>query len=141
MLRPEEAAALQTARHPVIAIGDDGLVGYASRSALALVGWSQALVGKPLSALIPERLMPHHKQAYHRFVVTRKQARYEARVQPALAEDGSERPVQVFVGGFRRNDGSLFVCATLAPPGLPGLDLGGIPDALRRYGYVPLNPY
>lgn len=135
MLRPEEQAALGSARGAVVALGDDGRIGFASRAAQRLLGWDDGLVGQPLSAIIPEDLRARQRAGYEGFVLARGRPQASVHRHDALCRDGSRRPVQVQVAGFRRPDGSLFVCAGIADAAAPLPDVDPVEDALARWGY------
>ena len=136
MLRPHERWALQHIDGAVLALGDDGCIGFATPGAQDLLGWDAGLVGQPLSIIVPERLRARQKASYEQFVVLQgRRQQGNVHRHPALCRDGSERPVQIEVAGFRRTDGSLFLCAGLADDLEPRPELGALEVFLAAEGY------
>jgi PAS domain-containing protein len=135
VLRPAEEAALVKAFGAVVAIGDDGLVAYANARALRLLHWSRHLVGQRLSVLVPDRLKERQHRSFQGFVLARGRPFPYPKVLPAVGEDGQERPVLVQVLAFRRPDGSLFMCSSMAPEGEPAPPLASVHDELAANGY------
>ena len=139
MLRPEEKTALQDADGALIAVGDDGFIAFATPAALALVGWDETLVGRPLQTIVPPRLRQRHAKGFRDYVVSRRpKLHYPAR-EPALGLDGKEREVEIVVAAFRRPDGSMFMCSALGPVGGPVPNVGHLESALRDVGYQRLK--
>ena len=141
MLRPAEERALQKGTGALLALGDDGRIGYASAGAQALLGWDDGLVGQPLSVIVPQRLHALFRSGFGHFVTTGGRDRPgSARIHrhPAKRRDGSEWPVQIHVRGFRRPDGSLFICAGLAVDPGPSPVLDPVALALAGHGYTRL---
>lgn len=135
VLRDEEAAALQRATGALVAIGDDGCIAFANDDALWVLGWDHNLVGLPMSAIVPRRDRPRHSDAFTRFVASLHPSLSYPKAQRALAQDGTERDVQVAVHAYRRPDASLFLCGALALADEPPPDLEALGAVLRRHGY------
>lgn len=135
MLRPVEDDALARTGGAVVALGDDGLIAYANAHALRLLRWSHRLVGQRLGVLVPDRLKQRHRDSFQRFVVTRSRRFPYPKVQPAVGEDGQEHAVTVQVLAYRRPDGSLFLCSTMAREGEPAPSLGRVHGHLDANGY------
>lgn len=138
MLRPGERRALEQVDSAVLALGDDGRIGFATTPAQKLLGWDGSLVGQSLSAIVPQRLRSRQQAGYQQFVMLQgRRQQGGIHRHPALCRDGSERPLQIEVVAFHRPDGSMFMCAALAddaapPPGLGGLDIFLGADGYRR---------
>ena len=116
MLRAVERAALADLRMALVALGDDGRIGLATPEALGVLGWDSSLLGRPLSAIVPPRLRAAQKAGVQDFVLHRGHGvRSSVHRHSGLGADGKERPLQIHVLGFRRPDGSMFLCAALAP--------------------------
>lgn len=139
MLRPEEAKALHVAEGAVVAVGDDGHIAFATPAALALLGWDTSLVGKTLQAIVPPRLRERHSKGFRTYVASRTPKLHYPAIEPALGMDGAEREVAIVVVGFRRPDGSLFMCSALGPPGGPPPTLGRTESELVESGYRRLR--
>lgn len=134
MLRQAEASALNNATGAVLAVGDLGLIAYANPEALRLLGWDHALIGRPLSAMVPPELQPAQSEAYGNFVITRQATTYP-KVQPAVGRDGRLRQVYVNVAAFERPDGSLFLCSFLGEPRGDPPTGGRVVQDLQDNGY------
>lgn len=135
MLRPVEEDALGRTGGAVVAIGDAGLIAYANAHALRLLRWSRRLVGQRLSVLVPDRLQERHHEGFQHFVVAPPGRFPYPKVQPAVGEDGQEHPVTVQVLAYRRPDGSLFLCSTMARGGEAAPSLGRVHEHLEGSGY------
>jgi PAS domain S-box-containing protein len=141
MLRREETEAFAAFAGAVVAVGDDGLIQFASSGALQVLGWDASLVGRPLTTIIPERLQPEHRTGFDRYVrtgVSRLQGR-TVRV-PARTQAGPEREVDLTIRVFRRPDGTKLVAAALsvAPLGRAPDDLVVLENSLihRMYDLI-----
>ena len=64
MLRPDERTVLVRLHAPVLALGDDGLIGHADPAALRALGWDATLVGRPTRDVIPQGRLARHKEDY-----------------------------------------------------------------------------
>jgi PAS domain-containing protein len=135
MLRAAEEAALAKTGGAVVALGDDGLIAYANAHALRLLRWSRRLEGQRLSVLVPDRLKERHHDGFQRFVLARAERFPYPKVQPSVGEDGQEHSVTVQVLAYRRPDGSLFLCSTMARGGEPAPSLGRAHEHLDANGY------
>lgn len=140
MLRPQEARALPLSKGAIVAVGDDGRIAYCSPAALALLGWSDRLIGRPFPAIIPGRLKAAHHDAFAKLSSSRRPLTASPQVQPVLAEDGREVLVQVAVVVYRRPDTSLFLCAALSMPDAPWPSLGAAHFELSTNGYSVVAP-
>ncbi|MEA3203571.1 MAG: hypothetical protein QOI63_1246 [Thermoplasmata archaeon] len=138
MLRPAEIELLDMASDAVLSVEDNGLIAFASPAALELLGWDGTLVGRPLTAIIPERLQAQHLAGFGRYTqtgVSRLQG-HTVRV-PARRRDGSEREMDLTIRVFERPDGSKLVSAALsvAPLGKAPQGLVVLETALVRRLY------
>lgn len=123
----------------ILAVGDDGFIAFATPAALALVGWDDTLVGRPLQTIVPPRLRQRHAKGFRDYVVSRQaKLHYPAR-EPALGIDGKEREVEIVVVAFRRPDGSMFMCSALGPIGGPAPTVENLETALVDFGYRRLK--
>ena len=141
MLRPPEQQVLDRSHGALVALGDDGRIGFATPEAQHLLRWPRSLAGQRLSAIVPPRLHKDFGASFGQFVVTRGRGRSthgSLHRHPALCGDGSERPVQILVRGFRRPDGSIFLCAALGEDPGPTPDLEAVARGLAGHGYSRL---
>jgi len=131
--RADETRLLyELASGAVVAVDDDGTIGFATPDALALLGWDDSLIGKPLTTIIPDRLLPRHLVGFAAYVRTGKSRLQGSTVRvPARRRDGSEKQLDLTIRVFKRPDGTKLVSAGLsepelgrAPPGLIVLERG-----------------
>lgn len=127
------------ARGAIVAVGDDGFIAFATPAALQLLGWDASLVGKPQQTIVPLRLRDRHRAGLKAFVVSRHHKLHYPAREPALCQDGSEREIDIVVIGFRRPDGSMFLCSTLGAPGGAAPSLGDVELNLSASGYQRLR--
>ncbi len=138
MLRPEDQGTFWASAGAIVTVGDDGLISFASPEACALLGWDDALIGQPLTTIIPERLKGAHRAGFDRYVRTGESRLQGSTVRvPARKRDGTEQDIDLTIRVFRRPDGTKLVSAALsvaalgrAPPGLKVIE-----DALTRRMY------
>ncbi|HUR24572.1 MAG TPA: PAS domain S-box protein [Candidatus Thermoplasmatota archaeon] len=137
-LPQDELELFRSARGAVVAVGTDDLIAYASTEALALLGWDEGLVGRPLTVIIPERLRARHREGFARYAKTGESRLHGKTVRvPALCKDGRERDLDLTIRVFRRPDGTRLVSAGLsqAPLGHSPRGLVLIEDALQKRLY------
>jgi len=120
MHRADETRLLyEVASGAVVAVDDDGLIGFATPSALELLGWDESLIGRPLTTVIPDRLLPRHLAGFARYVRTGVSNLQGSTVRvPARRRDGTEKDIDLTIRVFRRPDGSKLVSAALSEPAL-----------------------
>lgn len=138
MLADEERRILAGVEGAAIAVNDQDIIVYASPVSLAMLGWSESLVGKSLLVIIPARLRPRHLGGFHRYVDT-EVSRLEGKAVcvPAMRLDGSELEVDLTIRVFKRPDGSKLAVATLSPIALgrPQRDILYLESALQKRAY------
>lgn len=138
MLADEERRILAGVEGAAIAVNDQGNIVHASPVSLAMLGWSESLVGRPLLDIIPARLQQRHLTGFHRYVDTGV-SRLEGKAVrvPAMRFDGSKLEVDLTIRVFKRPDGSKLAVATLAQPALGGSqrDILYLESAFQRRAY------
>jgi hypothetical protein len=141
MVRADEEGVFGGLPGAVVAVEDDGLISFANAEALRLLQWDGALVGMPLTTIIPDRLQRRHLHGFHDYVKTGVSHLQGGTVRvPARLRDGTERDLDLTIRVFRRPDGTKLVAAALsaaplgkAPPGVRVLEDA---LALRLYKMV-----
>ena len=89
---------INAAADAIISIDEAGLVCEFNRAAEQIFGFRQAeLLGKPLTAIIPERLRDQHMAGLQRYLATgqRHLPRWQSIELPGLTKDGREFPLEV----------------------------------------------
>lgn len=125
-LADDEVGLFRSVADALVAVGDDDCIAYASPEALALLAWDGALVGQPLTAIIPPRLRDRHLAGFGRYTRTGDSRLHGQTVRvPALCGNGQERDLDLTIRVFRRPDGSRLVSA-----GLSAAALGKAPHGL-----------
>ncbi|MFI8304970.1 SpoIIE family protein phosphatase [Streptomyces sp. NPDC085927] len=137
-----DAGQVQAGRVATIAADESNRIIAVNESAAALLGWTaDDLVGRPLTALIPEHLRRRHTMAFTSLLLS-GQPRILGRSLPlpALHRDGGLIPVRLFVESQETGDGHTVFVARLSPRGSsppvrpPGRFRAG---ALREAGGAP----
>jgi hypothetical protein len=70
MLSPEELEIFGGLNGAVVAVGDNDRILHATPEALTIIGWDDAVVGEPLTLIIPRRLHTRHLEGFERYVKT-----------------------------------------------------------------------
>ncbi len=112
----EHTALLDALPDAVVACNAQNRVVYANAAALSLLGWTRAaLLGKRVTALLPERLRDPYVAAFTDYLVTGGPALRPAAVHlPVLRADGEEVEVDATISADRRREASMFI-ACLRP--------------------------
>ncbi len=127
MLTADELEVLGTLRGPVVVVTGDDQIAHATGDALALFGWDESLIGRPLTTIIPQRLHQRHLDGFQRYVETGVSRLQGGTVRvPALRRDSTEVEMDLTIRVFQRPDGSRLAVAALSKAAL-----GKPPAALR----------
>src|SRR5689334_9466321 len=104
---------LSAAPDALVAVDPDGLILYANDQAARLFGWSRVeLVGKPVDALIPERLRADHPDLRAKYVAEPTTRPMGAGLDLwAVRRDGSEFPVQISLSAISTPEGTVVAAA------------------------------
>jgi len=96
-----------TAADMILCVNQDNEIIYANPSTLHLVGHKPAsLIGKKLTALIPEAHQPDHIAGFERFLQTEVPSiRWSGVELTIVHKDGTEIPVEVSFGAVKGEDG------------------------------------
>ncbi|MEU6281027.1 SpoIIE family protein phosphatase [Streptomyces sp. NPDC047028] len=120
--RPAELAAWQagdvrTSRIPTIAADDANRIVAANEPVANLLGWPvEELIGRRLTALIPEHLRERHVASFSRLLLTGEPHILGRSVPlPALHRDGRLVPVRLFIQTQEAADGRTVFVAQLIP--------------------------
>ncbi|NYI07639.1 PAS domain S-box-containing protein [Allostreptomyces psammosilenae] len=116
-LVPWEASHLEGSRVPTIAANEDNRIIAANRPAADLLGWNaDDLVGRRLTAVIPEHLRRRHVAAFTSLLLTGTPRIVGRSVPlPALHHDGRLVPVRLFIQIQETADGRTVFVAQLTP--------------------------
>ena len=113
MLPPDEASLLDAVAEPVLASDASGRIAHANPAASQMFGWPPgALIGLPLTVLMPERMRDRHRAGIGRYLQTHESRLFGQPVRvPALRHDGREFEIELRLRLFRRPDGSDLIIA------------------------------
>jgi PAS domain S-box-containing protein len=118
VLRGDEYELLELLPGPVVAADRTGMIVWANIEACDLLNYEHPdeLVGVPLSALIPQRLLDRHLEAFRRYIHTGDTRLVGKRVHlRALTQSGQELPVELSLRVLRRHDGTDLMIGSLLP--------------------------
>ncbi|MFD0318969.1 SpoIIE family protein phosphatase [Streptomyces flavalbus] len=121
-LAPWDASEVEAADVPTVAADDRNRIIAVNHSAASLLGWqAHELVGRRLTALMPEHLRARHRAAFTSLLLTGESRILGRSIPvPALHRDGRAIPVRLFIQTQEAVDGrTVFVAqltATTAPP-------------------------
>lgn len=106
---------LAAATDPMLIVGPDGRIALANAALHTLFGYPpEALAGRPLEDLIPERLRAHHDALRAGYATSpRARAMGHGRELCARHHDGREFPVEVSLSPLNTPDGKQAVLATV----------------------------
>lgn len=140
VLSGQELGLLHELHGPVVAAESSGTISYVSPDAAKVLGWtSEELAGKPLVALMPDRMRDRHRRAFASYLATGKSRLMGKRVAvPALRKDGSEVTVELMLRVFRRPGGTQLIVAFLKTPEFdldPAAELVKLETGLQRRAY------
>ncbi|GAA5207348.1 SpoIIE family protein phosphatase [Streptomyces thinghirensis] len=116
-LVPWDAAQVRSSRVPTIAADERNRIIAANGPAADMLGWqADDLLGRPLTALIPEHLRERHLTAFTSLLLS-GQPRILGRSipLPALHRDGGLVPVRLFIQTQETTDGHTVFVAQLTP--------------------------
>lgn len=115
MLPSDEGSLLDAVAEPVLASDATGRIAHANPAAADLFGWpAGALVGLPLTVLMPERMRDRHRAGIGRYLETHESRLFGQPVRvPALRRDGHEFEIELRLRLFRRPDGSDLILAAV----------------------------
>ncbi|WP_121745210.1 SpoIIE family protein phosphatase [Streptomyces sp. E2N166] len=116
-LVPWDAAQVRSSRVPTIAADERNRIIAANGPAADMLGWqADDLMGRPLTALIPEHLRERHLTAFTSLLLS-GQPRILGRSipLPALHRDGGLVPVRLFIQTQETTDGHTVFVAQLTP--------------------------
>ncbi|NUQ21182.1 MAG: PAS domain S-box protein, partial [Gemmatimonadaceae bacterium] len=100
-------ALARSAPDAILTIDADSVVLSANPAVERIFGYApEELIGRPLTALIPERMRAAHDQGIRRYLLTRRRNIPWTGVQlPGLTKDGREIPVEISFGEFTDEQG------------------------------------
>jgi len=116
MLSAEEAELLHVLPGPLIAAGAEGKILFMNPAAADLLGYEdpRALVGRPLTDLMPARMVEQHRKGFQRYLRTGQSKLLGRRVRvPARTKTGEEKPIDLRIRMFRRPDGTDLIVAAM----------------------------
>ncbi|MGW0927457.1 SpoIIE family protein phosphatase [Streptomyces sp. NPDC002644] len=135
-LVPWDEDQVHSSRLPTVVADDDNLIIAANTAAADLLGWNlDDLVGRPLTALIPEHLRERHLAAYHSLLLTgRPRILGRAVPLPALHHEGHLVPVRLLIHCQEMADGRTVFIGQMVPRSTA---LGPEPRPARRRPVIP----
>ncbi|HYO77316.1 MAG TPA: PAS domain S-box protein [Thermoanaerobaculia bacterium] len=100
----------ETAQDAIFTIDEQSVVTFCNPAVERIFGWApQELIGKPLEAIMPERMRDAHRRGLERFLKTRKRNIPWTGVElPALHKDGHEFPCEISFGEWTDGDQTIF---------------------------------
>jgi len=103
----------------VVVAGSDNRILYANRAITQLLGWAPAaLVGRPVTMLMPERMRASHLAGFTRYLGTGRSTLMGRPTRvPALAADGQERTIDLVLSAYAGPQESELVVGLLRDPG------------------------
>ena len=118
-LEIEHREVLDQLLDAVVVADDQNQIAYVNAAAEELLGWPTGeIVGKRLTALIPERLQEAHVAGYTRYQVTRQPRLLGRPVRvPARRYDGSEVDIELLLDSLSHSSGRQLFVAILRPVG------------------------
>ncbi|MEU9593725.1 SpoIIE family protein phosphatase [Streptomyces sp. NPDC048193] len=141
-LVPWDVSHVRAGRLPTIAADEANRIIAANGPAADMLGWSaDELVGRKLTALIPEHLRERHTAAFTSLLLTGRTRIIGRSVPlPALHRDGRLVPVRLYIQTQETADGRTVFVAQLSPRATTSLDPGPagghrrkpLPDPGRR---------
>ena len=116
-LEIEHREILDQLSDAVVVADDQNHIAYVNAATEALLGWPTGqMVGKRLTALVPERLQEAHVAGYTRYQVTRQPRLIGRPVRvPARRYDGSEVDVELRLDSMPHSSGRQVFVAVLRP--------------------------
>jgi phosphoserine phosphatase RsbU/P len=99
----------------VVIVDDEGRILYLNRSIERMLEWDPAaLLGQPVSVLVPERLRAAHQAGFDRFLGTRTPTILGQPTRlPALTASGNEHLVELVLTSLALPDGTIVIAAAL----------------------------
>ncbi|HVF15010.1 MAG TPA: SpoIIE family protein phosphatase [Acidimicrobiales bacterium] len=103
----------------VVVAGADNRILYANQALERLLGWDPAaVVGLPVTVLVPERLRSSHLAGFTRYLTTGRGTLMGRPTRvPAVAADGQERVVDLVLSAYTDTQSAPLVVALLRDPG------------------------
>ena len=103
-------ALAETSPDAIITIGADSVIRSVNAATERIFGWpASALVGQPLTMLMPERMRPGHAEGVARYLRTGKRhIPWTSVPLPACTRDGREISIEVSFGEFEVNGERVF---------------------------------
>jgi PAS domain S-box-containing protein len=101
----------ETASDVIITINDQSRVLSINPSVKTIFGYEpQELIGKPMVALMPERLRASHQAGFARYLATETRHISWTGVQlPGLRKDGKEIPLEISFATYSSSEGRRFI--------------------------------
>lgn len=103
-------ALAETAADAIVTIDESDRIVYANPACARIFGYSlDELMKMPFTRMMPERLRDRHRAGMRRFAETgERQLRWDGVELPGLHRDGSEIPLEITFGSFKRDRQRLF---------------------------------
>lgn len=100
----------ETASDAIITVDEEGSIIFANPSVKKVFGYGpEEIQGRPLTMLMPERLRQAHQAGMRRYLQTgTRKIPWSAVELPGLHRDGTEVPLEISYGMFRRNGRRYF---------------------------------
>jgi len=101
---------VETASDAVVSIDDRGLIVFANPAAATIFGYKPtALLGKPLTLLMPEYMRELHRNGFERYLATgQRHLNWQGTELTALRKNGEEFPVEVSFGQLTIDGHKIF---------------------------------
>ncbi|HEX8620180.1 MAG TPA: PAS domain S-box protein [Thermoanaerobaculia bacterium] len=100
----------ETAQDAIFTISEDSTITFCNPAVERMFGFKpEELIGKPLSAIIPERLRDAHRRGVERFLRSRERTIPWTGIElPALHKDGHEFPCEISFGEWTDGGETIF---------------------------------
>lgn len=102
-------SVVETANDAIISIDTDGDVVFWNRGAEIMFGYvSEAIIGKPVTRIIPERFRGIHQSQMSRGTIHEPGVLAKPLVLAGLRRDGTDFPIELSLASWKTEDGTFF---------------------------------
>lgn len=116
MLSTDEKRLLRSLPGPLIAAEKQGTILWVNKPSCILLDYDEPeeLIGRPLTTIMPERLVARHQEGFRRYLETGRSRLLGHRIRViALTRTGDEQAIELCIRMFRREDGTDLIIAAM----------------------------